>query len=80
MNFSLNSKDGFIRVVFPLSNFIRLLQPTDQHIIRAVKMQYKKRPLYKVLSKHDCAIMIFGDLFLKEINLKYVVFFHYKRT
>lgn len=46
--------------------------PTNQHIIQTVKMQYRKRPLNKVLSTGNCTIMVFGDLFLKEINLNYI--------
>jgi hypothetical protein len=39
------------------------------NVIQAVKMYYKKSLLYNVLSKDDCVIK-----FLKEINLKNVVF------
>lgn len=64
----LNSADN-IRVMFLPPNVTPLLQPMDQNVIQAIKMQYKKSLLYNVLSKDESVIKS-----LKEINLKDVVY------
>lgn len=65
----LNLIDSFIRVMFLPPNVTPILQPMDQNVIQAIKMQYKKGLLYTVLSKDDSVMKS-----LKEINLKDVVY------
>lgn len=60
---------SFIRVMFLPPNVTPILQPMDQNVIQAIKMQYKRSLLYTVLSKEDSVIKS-----LKEVNLKDVVF------
>lgn len=65
----LNIKDSFIRIMFLPPNVTPILQPMDQNVIQAIKMQYKKSLLYTVLSKDDSVIKS-----LNQVNLKDVVF------
>lgn len=65
----LNKIDSCIRVMFLPPNVTPLLQPMDQNVIQAIKMQYKKSLLYTVLSKDDSVVKS-----LKSFNLKDMVF------
>ncbi|XP_023214935.1 jerky protein homolog-like [Centruroides sculpturatus] len=66
---NLQSRDDFVQVMFLPSNCNSILQPMDQNVIQLVKYHYKRNLLFNVISQNDNIIK-----FLKEMNLKNVVF------
>lgn len=66
----LVSDDGCITTIFLPPNCTALIQPMDQNVIQATKLQYKKSLLSHVVAQDSDIISI-----LKKLNLKDVVFY-----